>query len=204
MNNIGRAFSFMFEDKGWLGKIVIGGLFCLLSLVVVGIPFVFGYMLEMTKRSSENKEIPLPEWDNLGDKFIRGLVYFVIILIYSLPGLILYFIPCIGSFCLGPLWCLVILFVMPYITVKYSLTGNFGDAFQFNEIVNFIKLNLTNVFIVVLLSIALSVISHFGALLLIVGIFFAWFWAILGISYLYGQLYYAAQKAEVKPVSSQA
>ncbi|MCJ7508641.1 MAG: DUF4013 domain-containing protein [candidate division Zixibacteria bacterium] len=203
MNNIGRAFSFMFEDKGWLGKIVIGGLFCLLSLVVVGIPFVFGYMLEMAKRSSENKEIPLPEWDNLGDKFIRGLIYFVILIIYSLPGLILYFIPCIGSFCLGPLWWLVVLFVTPYITVKYSLTGNFGDAFQFNEIVNFIKLNFTNVFIVVLMSIALSVISHFGVLLLVVGIFFAWFWAILGISYLYGQLYSVAQKAEVKPVSSQ-
>ena len=200
MNNIGRAFSFMFEDKGWLGKIVIGGLFCLLSLVVVGIPFVLGYMLEMTKRSSENKEIPLPEWDNLGDKFIRGLVYFIILLIYCLPGLILYLIPCVGSFCLEPLWCLVVLFVAPYITVKYSLTGNFGDAFQFNEIINFIKLNFTNVFVVVLLSIALSVISHFGVLLLVVGMFFAWFWAILGISYLYGQLYSAAQKAEVKSV----
>ena len=204
MDNIARAFSFMFEDKNWFGKIFIGGLFVVLSLVIVGIPFLCGYLLELARRSSENKETPLPEWDNLGDKFVHGLVYFIILIIYSLPGWILYTIPCVGHFCLAPLWWAIMLFVIPYITVKYALTGDFNCAFQFQQIFEFIKINFTNVFIVVLLSIALAVISTFGLLLLIVGVFFTWFWAKLAIVYLYGKLYYASsQKPVTSPESNQ-
>jgi len=192
MDNIARAFSFMFEDKNWFGKILIGGLFVILSLVIVGIPFLCGYLLEVAKRSYENKEVPLPEWDNLGDKFFHGLVYFIILVIYSLPGWILYATPCVGHLCLAPLWWAIMLLVIPYITVKYSLTHDFNCVFQFKQIFEFIKLNFTNVFIVALLSIALAVVSTFGLLLLVVGVFFAWFWAKLAITYLYGKLYYAS------------
>ncbi len=205
MDNIGRAFSFMFEDKDWPSKILIGGLFVLVSFVLVGIPFVLGYILEAVKRSSQNKAVPLPQWDNLGDKFMHGLVYLIILIIYSLPGWILYLVPCIGHFCLGPLWWIALLFVLPYITVRYSLTGNLADAFQFKEIVEFAQSNLSDLFIVMLLSIALAVISSFGLLLLIVGALFTWFWAELALSYLYGQLYCSAsKKAELKSEASQA
>ena len=76
--NYTRAFSFMFEDKNWVVKIFVGAIFNLLSLILVGIPFILGYLLELAKNSSEGKEIPLPEWDKLGDKFTRGLIYLII------------------------------------------------------------------------------------------------------------------------------
>jgi hypothetical protein len=185
----------MFEDKKWAGKIFLGAIFNLLSLILIGIPFVLGYLLELAKNSSQGKEIPLPEWDNLGDKFVRGLVYVIIIIIYSIPGSIAYFIPCVG-YCLGPLYFLALLFIIPYLTVKYAQTGSFEDAFRFNEMFDFVKKNINNLIIVVLLSIALSIIACFGILALVVGILFTAFWADLAIYYLYGKVYREGEKAE--------
>ncbi len=204
MQNVGRAFSFMFEDKNWAVKILLGAVFNLLTLVVIGIPFIFGYLLELAKNSAEGKELPLPEWDRLGDKFVRGLIYVIIVTIYSIPGIILSFIPCV-KYCFGPLYFLALAFVLPYITIKYAQTGNFEDVFRFNEIIDFVKANLSNLVIVVLLTIALSIIATFGVLALVVGIFFTMFWADLAIYYLYGQVYREGQKEKPKaaePASS--
>jgi hypothetical protein len=195
MINYTKAFSFMFEDKNWAVKILLGAVFNLLTLVLIGIPFVLGYLLELAKNSSEGKEIPLPEWDNLGDKFVKGLVYTIIVIIYSIPGIIFSFIPCI-KYCLGPLYFLALLFILPYITVKYAQTGSFEDVFRFNEIFDFVKKNINNLIIVVLLTIALEIIATFGVLALVVGIFFTAFWAYLAIYYLYGKVYREGQEAE--------
>ena len=203
MQNVGRAFSFMFEDKDWVVKILLGAVFNLLTLVLVGIPFLLGYLLELAKNSSEGKEIPLPEWDNLGDKFVRGLIYLVIVIIYSIPGIILSAIPCV-KYCFGPLYFLALAFVLPYITVRYAQTGNFEEVFRFNEIFDFAKANVSNLIIVVLLTIALQIIATFGTLALIVGVFFTMFWADLAVFYLYGQVYREGQKEEptAEPASS--
>jgi hypothetical protein len=200
---VGRAFSFMFEDKNWVVKIILGAVFNLLMLVLIGIPFVLGYLLELAKNSSEGKELPLPEWDKLGDKFIRGLIYLVILIIYSIPGMILSFIPCV-KFCLGPLYFLALAFVLPYITVRYAQTGSFEEVFRFNEIIEFVKNNLSNLVIVILFNIVLGIIATFGVLALVVGIFFTMFWADLGIFYLYGQVYREGKKEKpaTQPVSS--
>jgi hypothetical protein len=197
MINFTKAFSFMFEDKNWPVKIVLGAIFNLLSLVLIGIPFILGYLLELAKNSSEGKEIPLPEWDKLGDKFTRGLIYLIIVIVYSIPGMILSFIPCV-KYCLGPLYFLALMFALPYITLKYAKTGSFEDAFRFNEIIDFVKQNINNLIVVVLLTIALEIIASFGTLALVVGVFFTAFWASLAIYYLYGKVYRAGEKAETE------
>jgi hypothetical protein len=195
-----RAFSFMFEDKNWIVKIVLGAIFNLLMMVLVGIPFVLGYLLELAKNASEGKEIPLPEWDNLGEKFTHGLIFFIIVIIYSIPGMVLSFVPCV-KYCLGPLYFVALLFIMPYITVKYARTGSFEDCFRFNQIIDFTKKNINNLIVVVLLAIALGIIATFGVLALVVGVFFTMFWANLGVYYLYGKVVKAGEetKAEASP-----
>jgi hypothetical protein len=60
----------------------------------------------------------------------------------------------------------------------------------------FVKQNLNNLIMVVLLSIALQIIASFGALALVVGIFFTSFWASLAIYYLYGKVYREGEEAE--------
>lgn len=47
---VGRAFSFMFEDKNWVVKIILGAVFNLLSIVLVGIPFILGYTFGVGKK----------------------------------------------------------------------------------------------------------------------------------------------------------
>lgn len=195
MINYTRAFSFMFEDKNWVAKIFLGAIFNLLMMVLIGIPFVLGYLLELARNSSEGKEIPLPEWDRLGDKFTRGLVYLIIVIIYSIPGIVLSFIPCV-KYCLGPLYFVALLFVLPYITVKYARTGSFEDVFRFDQIIDFTRKNINNLIIVVLLAIALQIIATFGVLALVVGIFFTLFWADLAIYYLYGKVVREGEGAE--------
>jgi hypothetical protein len=203
MMNFTKAFSFMFEDKNWVVKIFLGAIFNLLSLILVGIPFVLGYLLELAKNSSEGKEIPLPEWDKLGDKFTRGLIYLIILVVYSVPGMILSFIPCV-KYCLGPLYFLALMFVLPYITLKYAKTGSFEEAFRFTEMFEFVRQNLNNLIMVVLLSIALQIIASFGALALVVGIFFTSFWAGLAIYYLYGKVYREGETAEADSSGGEA
>jgi hypothetical protein len=203
MMNFSKAFSFMFEDKNWVVKILLGAIFNLLSLILVGIPFVLGYLLELARNSSEGKEIPLPEWDKLGDKFTRGLIYLIILIVYSIPGMILSFIPCV-KYCLGPLYFLALMFALPYITLKYAKTGSFEEAFRFTEMFEFIKQNLNSLIMVVLLSIALQIIASFGVLALLVGVFFTSFWAYLAIYYLYGKVYREGGAAEADTSGGEA
>ena len=199
MENIGRAFSYMFEDKEWVQKILIGAAFVLLSFVIIGIPFVIGYMLAVAKQSAEGKELPLPKWDNLGEKFISGLVYFLIMIIYGIPLAILYFIlvfiPCLG-------WLAIVVIaigfalITPYIGVRFARTGRMGDAFAFGEIFSFLQKNFVNLLVAWLMTIVFSVVAWFGILALIVGFLFTSFWAHLATWYLYGQVVYEAEKKQ--------
>ena len=211
MIDYSNAFSFMFQDRDWTKKIFLGAVFTLpiagffvlyLLLANIGFPlsflflilmlgassFLLGYLLELAKNASEGKEIPLPQWDNLGDKFMRGLVFLVIIIIYSIPAAILSRLPCSAK-CLGPLYSLALLFVLPWITLRYASGGKFEDVFHFKEMFRFVQRNINSLIIVVLLSIALGILALFGILALVVGIFFTAFWADLAIYYLYGKVY---------------
>jgi hypothetical protein len=193
MENIGRAFSYMFEDKDWVQKILMGALFALLSLVLIGVPFLMGYLLVVARQSSEGRPVPLPNWDNLGDKFVQGLLLFIITVIYAIPGIILMLIPCIGIL-FYLLYEICFILALPYIVVRFARSGNFGDAFDFSGTLDFMKNNLSNLLIIFVMSIVLTIVAYFGLLALIIGIFFTLFWASLGVYYLYGQVVYTAEK----------
>jgi len=64
--DVGKAFGYVFEDKNWLIKLLIGGI--LLFIPVVNfIPI--GYALTALRNVAEGKESPLPEWDDWGGYF---------------------------------------------------------------------------------------------------------------------------------------
>ncbi|MCP4633019.1 MAG: DUF4013 domain-containing protein [candidate division Zixibacteria bacterium] len=191
MDNLGRAFTFMFEDDDWLKKTILGGI---LILTVIGIPFVIGYLLELAKQSYENREIPLPEWDNMGDKFVQGLVFLIILIIYSIPLVFFMLVlPCFGT-CLSIVYGCAVALVIPYITLKFALTRDFNVAIKYEPMFEFIKENIGDLVIVVLISIGLGIIATFGMILMVIGLAFTGFWAKLGSVYLFGKLY---QKAEL-------
>jgi Protein of unknown function (DUF4013) len=79
-----RCFTFVTEDPEWIVKILVGGLFALLSMVLVGLPFVFGYVARTLKRVAAGESRPLPSWDDLGGIFGDGLRVFGVQIVYSL------------------------------------------------------------------------------------------------------------------------
>ncbi len=73
-------------------KLSIGALLYLLPIVsiITGI-FAYGYALRAAKLSAQRKFV-LPEWNNWGDLFVKGILAFVIALVYALPAIVLFVI----------------------------------------------------------------------------------------------------------------
>jgi hypothetical protein len=158
---------------------------------------------------------PLPEWSDLGDKFVKGLVLSVVAVVYMLPVILLACL--LGSVllvagnggedamrgailctqCLWFLWGLLVSAVFPAAVVRYAQTGEFSAAFRFGEIFSLIAANVGNYVVVVLLGWVASAIAGFGVLLCIVGVFFTSFWSYLVMAHLWGQLGRPALPSEV-------
>lgn len=71
--DFGRCFRFVTEDPDWVKKLLIGGVFTLLSPLLVGTFFVAGYSVRFLRRVVAGEPRPMPEWDDLGGLFGDGL-----------------------------------------------------------------------------------------------------------------------------------
>lgn len=192
MPDFARSFTFMFEDKNWLPKILIGAAFILLSFFVIGIPFVLGYMMLVIKKSYEDQEAELPEWDNWGELFTKGLVAFIITLVVIVPGMILSLIPCIQV--LSVFYFLFGMLVLPILLARYAVTGDLNQVFNFNEIMELVRDNIAGLAGVLVMSIVFSIIASLGFIALFIGVLFTTFYAKLGMCFLYGKIYQEAVK----------
>ncbi len=206
--DIGRAFTYMFEDEDWIKKILIGGL---LSIVPIVNFIPIGYFLDALNNIIDGQELPLPEW-NLGEQFMKGLILFVASLIYSIPiilvlivmvvvlaiggslegdtgeGLVAVCIP--ASYCLMFLFGLLIAVIMPAAVIKYVDTGQFGAFFRFGEIFGLITSNLGSYIVALLLALAASVVAQIvGGIACGIGLLFTMIWAYLVAAHLFAQFY---------------
>jgi hypothetical protein len=205
--DIGRAFTYMFEDENWIMKIVIGGI--LLFIPIVNF-MVMGYMLEALKRTADGIDIPMPQWEDFGGKFVKGLVLFVIGLVYTIP---IWGIACLvggltgvasaaGSdalanmasllnacaSCLYLIWSVVVWLVMPAAWIRYAVTGEFMSAFQFGELFSFISSNIANYIVAIILWLVAGLVASLGMIACFVGVLFTYFWAYLVMAHLLGQV----------------
>lgn len=204
---IGRSFSYMFEDKDWLKKIAIGGV---LNIVPV-LNFVpYGYSLRVLKNVSERKDETLPEWDDWGGDFVRGLVACCLApLIYWIPALLLGALAGIVSAiagsssdaesiasicnivvgCISTLYGLIVALILPAGIIKYAQQGQFGVFFRFGELVRLISVNV-GAYIVALLMVVVAFLaaSIVGTIACVVGLCFTTFWATLVAAHLFAQV----------------
>lgn len=210
--NIGRSFTYMFDDEAWIKKIVIGGLLFFIPVVNF---MVLGYMLEVLKRTADGMDIPLPEWEDLGGKFIKGLIFFVIGFIYQIPmmpllclsfGLMGVYVLGVGgvgdnevlmnmarmfracSNCVYLTYAIAVLFVAPAAIIRYAVTRDFMSAFQFGKIFTFIRDNIANYVVALALALAAVCISYLGVIACFVGLLFTLFWYYLVMAHLLGQV----------------
>jgi hypothetical protein len=96
--DVGKSFTYMFEDKDWITKIAIGGGILLVGGLILGwliIPalaaaaLLLGYTLGVIKNVYEGNPNPLPKWENIGELFMKGVTAFVGVLIWALPVIVL-------------------------------------------------------------------------------------------------------------------
>jgi hypothetical protein len=101
--DIGKAFSFVFEDTDWAAKVLIGigilvaGL-VLSWLIIPGILaglLLSGYSLEITRRVIRGDAVVLPAWEDWGRLLMDGLQVAIIGIVYALPIIVLSL--CVGA-----------------------------------------------------------------------------------------------------------
>jgi hypothetical protein len=165
--DIGRSFSYQFEDKQWLSKLGI----CAVVLFVPILNFAAsGYLIGIMRNVMERSAEPLPNWDDLEKKFIDGLIIVVARLIYLLPFIII-FIPIgvivfsalasgnhnfqdiskliagVGSVLFYCLLCVIMIYgmalsiIFPAIEVIFSRERTFASCFKFRETFDLISRN---------------------------------------------------------------
>src|SRR5205823_9274962 len=55
-----RPFAFTFEAPEWVQKILLGGVFVLASVVLIGVFFVYGYLARLVRNVIAGNPQPLP------------------------------------------------------------------------------------------------------------------------------------------------
>jgi hypothetical protein len=218
--DISSAFAAPFKDPDWGKKFLIGALIVLTCLFGVGFFLLAGYYIELTRRVMRREEIPLPEWKDLGVKFVVGFKYAVTMLVYILP-IILLAIPLVvlviisiandpdgapgflasiylfGYVLLVVPYSLLLSLVTPIIAYKFAERENIGDALDVGEVLRLFKTHWESTLVVALLVIGIESLSGIGVFAAFVGVLFTLFYVYLVSAYLHGQLYLHHHRGEV-------
>ena len=155
MVNYGEAFRMPFTD---LKKLLIG---IVLQLIPIVNFISFGYQLECAKSAME-KKFELPEWKKWLNLFVKGIIGFVISIIYMIPAIIILLLVAASLFSvltsglvggmgrmsavsgmfstLGItaiivfILLLISIYIIPSALMAYVKNGNFTSAFKFGEV----------------------------------------------------------------------
>ncbi len=177
--DIGRGITYVFEDNDWVKKVAIGGLINLVPILNFA---AYGYFLQLLRQVIAGSELPLPEWDELGEKWVNGLVLMLIMFVWALPALILMgfsIVPLLLAaisgqgdsqtagfaalggmmifMSLGGIYLLLVAFVSPAILLNYAREGGFGSGFKFSQIFSYITTNLGGYFVLLAVMFGVSV-----------------------------------------------
>jgi hypothetical protein len=218
-----KPFAYVFEDPRWLTKILIGGLFYLAGFMLIGWFFILGYVAQTMRNVILGQPRPLPEWDNLGDYFGEGAMLFAVGFVWMLPifalvGMII--VPAIASGALqnhgsagaealsamtagitGVLSCLMVpvgLAITVFLPASFLFVvveRRFGAAFELGRIWTFIRNNLANYLLAVVVYLVARFLGGFGVALCCIGVVFTGFWSFLITGYAFAQTYRLATTA---------
>jgi hypothetical protein len=220
--DIGKSFTFMFDDEKWVEKLVIGALLALASIIPLVNLFtglvLIGYTLRLIKNVAEGNETPLPAWDDWGGDWVKGLMAALAWGIYSIPiwlasGAGALFealaqssdaagVCSVAVGCLSVLWGLAMGVVLPAGVINYAVSGEFSSFFRFGDMFRLIGDNLGNYVVAILLGFVASIVASFGVILCGIGIFFTCFWGTLVSAHLLGQVKAGAAGPKLAVVAS--
>ena len=204
-----ESVKFPSTDVGWIKKILIGGILLIIPIINL---IVGGYYIKTLRGSIEGKP-GLPEWDDWGDLFIKGLMVAIIVFIYSLIPLIVLFVSTggavtaaissgdfsagsmsaiVGGSMFSVVLMLIVCLVLPMALSIYAKEDSIGAAFRIGEILSRIKSVPGDYIITIIVLYALLFIVNLVATIPIIGwviIIFANFYIALVASKMFGEVY---------------
>jgi hypothetical protein len=193
--DIGKSFSFVTGDKDWVKKVAIGGVVTIVPIVNL---MASGYGIRVLRNVAEERANPLPEWDDWGGDFMKGLLVALASLVYSIPALLVSGIVAaiaaiaenssgdaqgvvalftVGLNCLVGLWGLAVGLWVPSAMVNFADKGTFGSMFEFTRIWGLITENLGNYFTAIVVMVLASIAGSLGLVACIIGVIFTQFYA---------------------------
>ena len=168
--DIGKSFSFQFEDNQWVSKLGLGAVITMVPIL----NFAWsGYMVELLRNVMNGTAQPLPNWDDIGKRFMDGLILTVAGLVYALPMLIVICLPMgfmvvpaimsgnrdleslanalasAGSIlflcllCVFMVYALVLSVIYPAILIVFAREGTLASCFKFREVFDIISKNMS-------------------------------------------------------------
>lgn len=185
--DIGKSIGYIFQDRDWLTKVLIGSLILLISLPFtallvgfLGLAIVAGYSLEVLRNVRQGAAQPLPEWrDRWGEWLMLGLKLGVVLLAWSLPALLLNapswlgnallasdsgFLQLMGgtlsatTSCLAFIWGVIVALATPALFIRLAESEDIASAFQFKDIYAFTRENIGDVIVAVLVALLFSIL----------------------------------------------
>lgn len=207
--DIGRSFSYVFEDENWIMKLILGGIIAAIPVVNFA---MLGYMVVVIRNVRDGKDVPLPEWSNFGEYFMDGLKIFAGFLLYALPliviaclyggvvggaqelvnssdveGVIAVAAICLN--CVMLIFGLLIGFLYPAILARYAEVGEISAMLKIGEVIAFARENMSNYLIVwLLIMFVVPIISSLGVIACVVGVIITTWYGYLISAHLIGQL----------------
>jgi hypothetical protein len=201
-----RCFARTTEDPDWVRKVLVGGFFVLLSSLLVGLPFVLGYYGRVVRAAAAGEPRALPEWDDLGGLFGEGLRLAGVYLGYTLGVLLFAFglgfvamlpsllaaglgreagglLPALSSlglllvYALTMLLSLALAVYLPAALARTAARGRMADGFDWRANVDFIRANLGNYLLALVVYLVAAFVAQLGILLCCVGLFPTVFWS---------------------------
>jgi hypothetical protein len=199
--DIAKGFKFPFNDQNWVVKLLIGTVLGIIPIVNF---FSVGYAYKVFKKSLNNEEPALPEWDDWGGYFIQGLLVFVIELIYLVIPMVLLIIgvssfskaaintamgtSSAGLYAIGGLFAfvggvlaLVAALTLPMVLAVYAKNNeDFGSIFKIGEIIGKIFKVIGDYILVFVVGIGAAIILGVIMMIPILG----WLIYVLALFYL--------------------
>jgi hypothetical protein len=225
--DIGKSFTFVFEDDQWIVKILIaaailaiGALFSWMLLIplILAWALLGGYAVEIIRKVLRGELDSLPEWDDWGTLLVDGLKVIVIGIVYALPLIILSLclgVP-IGAFsqdapgasswlsaclsCFALLYAIAISLVYPAAVAFFAAEGDMAAAFRFGEVFAFVRDNIATYLVTFLMSWVASFIGNLGGLVCGLGWLVTMPYAVMVVGHLYGQAYVEAKEELLAPM----
>ena len=212
--DIVEEIKFPSTNKDWVKKVLIGGILNIIPIVNF---LSSGYNLKVMKKGIEGNS-EMPEWEDWGNLFVRGLIAFIITLVYLLIPIIVLLISlggivfavlsaalsgdmsmaigaiggAIGGILISLVLMLILGFLIPMALSMYIKEDNISAAFRFGEVLSRIGSvfgdYLTVFIVLIVLWIILGIFSFVPILGFLIMIFGGFYIAVVGAN-MFGKVY---------------